>query len=47
MEKCECGSGIESTAHYFAGRLLCFDCPKCFKKNDDERLKEALEEQIR
>ena len=39
MGKCTCGSGKECSAHYFAGKLIAVDCPKCWQKNDDAHAK--------
>ena len=39
MSKCTCGSGEECSAHYFAGKLIAVDCPKCWQKNDDTHAK--------
>jgi len=42
MSKCDCGSEKECSAHYYAGKLIAFDCPKCWQKNDDARTKELM-----
>jgi hypothetical protein len=39
VSKCECGSGKETSAHYFSGKLIAVDCPDCWKNNDDEYAK--------
>lgn len=39
---CECGSGIERTPHYYAGKFIDMDCPKCFRKNDDAHTKTLM-----
>ncbi len=44
-EKCKCGSGKETTIHYYAGKIIGCDCPKCFMKNDDAYAKKLRDEQ--
>ena len=42
MSKCDCGSGEECSAHYYAGKFVVFDCSKCWQRNDDARCKELM-----
>lgn len=39
---CDCGSGKEASAHYYAGKPIGFDCPACWQDNDDMRRKELM-----
>jgi len=32
---CSCGSGLPVSSHYFCGKFVANDCPKCFKANEE------------
>lgn len=34
----KCDSGNTASLHYYAGKIICSDCPNCWQKNDDEHM---------